>query len=513
MANQQEKLAASLELLQNLQREDGSGAIRSKDLPRADRERLLKQGFIKEVMKGWYIPSRVDEPQGESTAWYASFWQFSATYLNNRFGEEWSLSPEQSLALHAGNWSVPVQLLIRAPKGNNNLTQLLHDTSILDVLTAIPKPEETALVDGLRLYTLEAALSAAAPSFYRQNPTDARAALSMLKDASSLLDLLLEGGHSVVAGRLAAAFRNIGRDRIADDIMATMAAADYKVQESDPFENTVPVELHARDNSPYVTRLRLLWQQMREPVIEVFPASPGAPKSVKQYMKDVEDKYVTDAYHSLSIEGYRVSADLIERVRSGDWNPDKNAQDRNHRDAMAARGYHLAFQAVQKSVEKVLKGANPGDIADKDHGTWYRELFAPSVGAGLLKSSDLAGYRRGQVFIRGSMHVPMKREAVTDSMTAFFDLLHGEDNDAVKVVLGHFFFVNIHPYMDGNGRLGRFLMNVMMAAGGYPWTVIPVEKRSPYMAALEEASVRQDITPFAEFIGSLIGSNPPEPAS
>jgi hypothetical protein len=208
-----------------------------------------------------------------------------------------------------------------------------------------------------------------------------------------------------------------------------------------------------------------------------------------------------------------VSANLIERVRSGDWNPDENEQDRNHRDAMAARGYHLAFQAVHKSVETVLKGANAGDTAEGDHGTWYRELFAPSVSTGLIKSSDLAGYRRGQVFIRGSMHVPMKREAVPDSMNAFFDLLRGEDNAAVRVVLGHFFFVNIHPYMDGNGRIGRFLMNVMMAAGGYPWTVIPVEKRRPYMAALEDASVRQDITRFAEFIGSLVGNNPPEPAS
>jgi len=513
MNKQQEKLAASLELLQKLQREDGSGAIRSKDLPRADRERLIKQGFIKEVMKGWYVPSRVDEPRGESTAWYASFWQFSAAYLNERFGEQWSLSPEQSLALHAGNWAVPVQLLVRAPKGNNNLTKLLHGTSILDVLTAIPAPEDIALVDGLRLYTLEAALIGAAPSLYRQNPTDARAALSMLKDASSLLERLLEGGHSVVAGRLAGAFRNIGRHRIADDIIAAMAAADHKVQESDPFENTVPVELHVRNTSPYVTRLRILWQQMREPVINVFPASPGAPKSVKEYMKDVDDKYVTDAYHSLSIEGYRVSTELIERVRSGGWNPDENEQDRNHRDAMAARGYHLAFQAVHKSVETVLKGANAGDTAEGDHGTWYRELFAPSVSTGLIKSSDLAGYRRGQVFIRGSMHVPMKREAVPDSMNAFFDLLRGEDNAAVRVVLGHFFFVNIHPYMDGNGRIGRFLMNVMMAAGGYPWTVIPVEKRRPYMAALEDASVRQDITRFADFIGGLVGNNPPEPAS
>ena len=89
-------------------------------------------------------------------------------------------------------------------------------------------------------------------------------------------------------------------------------------------------------------------------------------------------------------------------------------------------------------------------------------------------------------------------------MPAFFDLLMNEPEPSVRVVLGHFVFVYIHPYMDGNGRIGRFLMNVMLAAGGYPWTVIPLEKRNDYMDALENASVSQDIKPFAIFLGSLV---------
>ena len=71
-------------------------------------------------------------------------------------------------------------------------------------------------------------------------------------------------------------------------------------------------------------------------------------------------------------------------------------------------------------------------------------------------------------------------------------------------MLGHFIFVYIHPYMDGNGRLGRFLMNVTMASGGYPWIIVPVERRDDYMSALESASVKQDIRPFAAFVGDLV---------
>jgi Fic family protein len=54
--------------------------------------------------------------------------------------------------------------------------------------------------------------------------------------------------------------------------------------------------------------------------------------------------------------------------------------------------------------------------------------------------------------------------------------------------------------MDGNGRMGRFLLNVMLASGGYPWTVIPVEERKRYMEALEKASTENNIKPFAEFM-------------
>lgn len=504
MATPSEKLAQSLEALHALQ-DRGIVAIRSAELTRTHRERLLKGGFLQEVMRGWYIPSRPDEVAGESTAWYASYWAFCAAYLKERFGQGWSLAPEQSLLLHAGNWTVPRQLLVRVEKNaRNNVTNLPHDTSLLDVQAFVPEEPDVAVLEGLRLFTLPAALVACSARFYAQNPTDARAALGMMRDASDILPRLLEGGHSTIAGRLAGAFRNIGRAGIADEIVATMRAAGYDVRENDPFEAPAPMLLGARETSPYVNRVRLMWQEMREPVIARFPKAPGLPRDIQAYLKRVEDVYVNDAYHSLSIEGYRVNRELIERVRAGNWNPDVNEDDRNQRNALAARGYWQAFQAVRESVQKVLTGGNAGAVADEAHRIWYRELFAPSVTAGLLRPADLAGYRNDQVFIRRSMHVPPNREAVRDLMPALFELLREETEPAARVVLGHFVFVYIHPYMDGNGRMGRFLMNVMLASGGYPWTVIPVEARKPYMAALEEASVGHDIVPFADLLARLV---------
>jgi len=84
--------------------------------------------------------------------------------------------------------------------------------------------------------------------------------------------------------------------------------------------------------------------------------------------------------------------------------------------------------------------------------------------------------------------------------SALFNLIEQEPEAAVRAVLGHQLFVFIHPYFDGNGRMGRFLMNAMLASGGYPWTVIRVQRRSAYVAALENASSDGDIKPLALFI-------------
>ena len=458
-------------------------------------------------MKGWYIPARHDQSAGESTAWYTSYWDFCTAYLEHRFGDHWCLSPAHSLALHAGNRTVPQQLLVHTPQGGNKPTKLPHSTSLFDVRYALPDKKNIVIKDGLRLFSLPSALVACGAGFFEQRATDARAALAMIRDASDVLAVLLAGGHSTVAGRLAGAFRNIGRDRIGDEILKTMKSAGYDVRETDPFAQKPSLNLPLREPSPYVNRMRIMWKRMRETVIETFPAAPGLPAGTDAYMKRVDEVYASDAYHSLSIEGYRVSVELIERVRSGTWNPDDDEQDKEHRNGLAARGYYDAFQSVRQSVEKVLKEGNPGAIAEQDHGDWYRALWGASVHAGIVTAADLAGYRNGPVYIRRSMHTPPPHEAVRDLMPLLFELLTEEQDAAARVVLGHFVFVYIHPYMDGNGRMGRFLMNVMLASGGYPWTVIPVERREDYMAALEAASVDGNIKPFTESLGELVRDN------
>ena len=149
-------------------------------------------------------------------------------------------------------------------------------------------------------------------------------------------------------------------------------------------------------------------------------------------------------------------------------------------------------------------GKAPAQLYVKGHQDWHFQLFEPCIRAGIVKASDLIGYRRHQVYIRNSMHTPLNPNAVLDAMSALSDLMTQEEHALVRAILGHFFFVYIHPYMDGNGRTARFVMNSQLVTAGYPWVVIPVTRRQEYMAALEQASVEGNIEGFVRFIGGLM---------
>ncbi len=504
MAEPHAKLATSLTQLEALQA-GGRRVFRSNELTRVHRERLIRHGFLRAIMRGWLMLSHPGFAAGDTTPWYACFWEFCARYCTARFGTQWHVSPEQSLLLHAESTVVPKQVVIYAPKGTNNLIALPFGTSLYD-LKHRPMPPETDLGDreSLRLFTPEAALLKVSESFFSSAPLEAQTLLSSMPDASALLSRLIAGGHPRIAGRLMGAFRRVGRPELTDQLRRGMKAAGYDMAESDPFAPQRTIGTYRRVALPVTGRLHAAWHSFREPVIAVFPKAPGLPKDAEAYLRRVDEAYQSDAYHSLSIEGYRVTPALIEWVRSGNWKPDRHAENRQDRNALAARGYWQAFQATRKAIASILKGKEPGRLARTAHQEWYLQLFQPCVAVGLLDAASLAGYRNDAVYLRGSRHVPPRWEILREAMSALFDLLEQEPEPAVRAVLGHWMLGYLHPYPDGNGRMARFLMNVMLASGGYPWTVIRVQDRNGYLAALESSSIDQEIRPFAKFIARRV---------
>ena len=504
MATSHVKLASSLAQLESLQNE-GRRVFRSDEFSRLHRERLIKNGFVREVVKGWLISASPDSDVNDTTPWHASFWEFCASYCNSRFGEAWHLSPEQSLLIHAEHTAIPQQVTIHSPRGSNNRVELLFGTSLYDLKKKeMPPQADLVTLGGLRLYVPEAALVKVPDVFFARYPLEARVVLSGIRNATGLLERLLDGSHSVAAGRLAGGLRRLGRNPEADEILTVMKRVGYDVRETDPFALAQSIRPANRAQAPIVARLQSMWETVRDSVIAEFPKAPGLPRNPGAYLTFVDEIYLSDAYHSLSIEGYRVTPELIQRVQAGDWDPLGRVDDRHSRDALAAFGYWRAFQRVRDTVAEAISGADPAAAVRSVHQDWFREMFMPFVAAGLFQESLLAGYRNHAVFLRGSRHVPPRWEVVVDAMPAMFDLLESEPEPSVRAVVGHWLFGYVHPYMDGNGRMARFLMNTMLASGGYPWTIIRVEDRNTYLAALEDASVRQDVGPFARFVAEQL---------
>jgi hypothetical protein len=498
----------ALEALKKLQA-GGRRVFRSSNFKPEIRKQLLELGYLQEIMRGWLMASSPKDLPGDTTTWHASFWQFVAAYLDDRFSDDWVLSPEQSLSIHAEATAMPKQLLVHSPRGQNNVTKLPHGTSIFDHKSlAMPAASETVLIDGLRLWTIPAALIRVPEHYYISEPMNATVALRSLRNSGAVLDPLLDPPKPVVAGRLIGAFKAVGRDDIAADIVDAFRASGDRIIESNPFSSHTVFGAAKAGDPPICQRLRGIWATCRGAVIEEFLAagvpSPARVNDVDAYMGAIEDIYRQDAYHSLSIEGYEVTDKIIERVSSPDWDPEGEDKGRTDHDALAARGYYQAFELVKKAVRQIVEGGDSAGEVAKGYTSWYRQLFEPMVRDGLLKANSLAGHRRHPIFLRGSGHVPPRDAVLDDAMDTLMTLLSEEPEHSVRAVLGHWLFGFIHPFPDGNGRTARFTMNVLLAGAGHPWVVIRVEDRAQYQAALEAASLHYDLHPFAKFVAERI---------
>ncbi len=500
MAYQPNKVLA--EALKVAKKAAADGVLEHSALDPKYTEALKRSGYLTPVIRGWYLLSK-PEPAGSTSIWYAGFWSFIRAYLLKRFGKHgYCLSAEASVDLHTGEEHIAQQLTALTKKDSNQKVELPQQTSLVLYADTKNYPKETEQLNGINVMPLALALCRLPPSYYRAKPLNVELGLRLLPSVAEVSRCLLEGGLVTDAGRIIGGFRAIGEIQKAEQITKDMQAAGFAVQEVNPFKNHVVSFGKGRVKSPYGGRIEAQWMRMRPAVVKAFPNPPGISRSKeKRVMKVILDRYEQDAYHSLSIEGYAVTEDLIHRIEKGGWDPQANPDDHQQVDAMAAKGYHDTFQCVVGSISKVINGKNPGEVFADDLQDWYRALFSPSVRAGLLKAGDLAGYRSSAVFIKGSRHVPPRhKEAVLDAMETLFRLLSEEEHAGVRAVLGHFFFVYIHPYVDGNGRIGRLLLNMMFVTGGYSWTVIRSERRSQYMRALEAASTEGNIEPFAKFV-------------
>ena len=468
-----EKIASALSRIHQIVKENGGNILQTHQISRGDRELLLRTKWLVPIIQGWYLLVRPDISSGDSTVWYANFWDFIRTYLGEHFGNEYCLSANNSLDLHTESSQVPCQIIVIAPKGSGAPRELLHGTSLLIYQDSNGIPEERVSIrGGIQVMPLPLALCRVSSAFFQTNPLEAEIALNMIKVSSELSEFLIKNSYKSAADRLLGALKHLGKKTITEDLERDLEIMGWKLSGKNPFSKEEARPTSKRLDSPHSARISLMWKKYRGIVEETFPKPPGLPKDKATYLRHLEEIYERDAYNSLSIEGYQVNEELIERVQNHGWNPDAHQQDFQERNSLAARGYYEAFKEVEKSLHLIFQGENSGKVAERDLKRWYQKLFSKVARVGIIAEHDLVGYRKGQVYIRNSRHVPLPKESLIDAMETLFGCLEEEPHPAVRAVLGHYFFVYIHPYMDGNGRIGRFLMNAMFASGGYPWTIV-----------------------------------------
>jgi Fic/DOC family len=212
-----------------------------------------------------------------------------------------------------------------------------------------------------------------------------------------------------------------------------------------------------------------------------------------------EENKAYDAYHSTTMEGYRISRETSDAIVRGEPLPDGPQDQKTLEAAMAVQGYTIAYGLVLERARR-KKAVDSALILDL-----HEALFRPSVDAGLADTAALRGWRQDRVGLRGWRYVPPNAKKVPDLIGGLECFAARNDLEPVaRALLIHLEFVTVHPLMDGNGRIGRLLMNHALLTAGLPWVTIRSDERVPFFRSIEKAQVDDEAGPFVEFLWHLI---------
>lgn len=206
------------------------------------------------------------------------------------------------------------------------------------------------------------------------------------------------------------------------------------------------------------------------------------PPSIRQ--KEAEDFALHFTYDTNRIEGSTLSLDdtrhLLERGITPATKPITDV---------------LETQAHAALVRRLVERPEPVDLAHLLR--WHKELFGQT-------KPEIAGRLRDyQVRILGSRHIPPTALEVRPMMLELIRWTKRSAETVHPVQLAgefHFRFENIHPFGDGNGRIGRLALNAVLQGGGFPMINISYLRRGGYYHALEASSVAGDSRPFLHWL-------------
>ncbi|TDA64082.1 MAG: Fic family protein [Clostridia bacterium] len=231
---------------------------------------------------------------------------------------------------------------------------------------------------------------------------------------------------------------------------------------------------------------RLLAQvsELKSRLDEARPLSPAEVAKLREHI------IVEWTHHSTALEGNTLDLRetrlvLLDGVTVGGKTLREHLEVVDHRDAV-------------EWLEATIKGE-----------VTLSEGLVREVHRLVLKSTypeEAGRYRRGAVRIAGSRHIPPPAQEVPDLVRNLVEGYRGMagGHPVERAVWLHWRLAWIHPFIDGNGRVARLLMNFSLMRDGYPPAVIRKEERSSYLDALEEASVNGNLQPFVRLVAGRV---------
>jgi Fic family protein len=214
------------------------------------------------------------------------------------------------------------------------------------------------------------------------------------------------------------------------------------------------------------------------------PFPPHTLKSIREHL------IVNWTYHSNAIEGNTLTLSetkvALEGITIGGKTIHEHLEVINHKEAIVyveeivGRQEPLSEWQIKSIHRLILKG-----IHDEDAGI----------------------YRKENVLISGARHIPPDALQVPSQMEQFITWYQDEGQQLhpiSKSAMVHADFVKIHPFIDGNGRTARLLLNFELMKHGYPPIVIEKEGRADYYAALDEAHTTGNNEPFIQLVSNIL---------
>lgn len=166
------------------------------------------------------------------------------------------------------------------------------------------------------------------------------------------------------------------------------------------------------------------------------------------------------------------------------------------REINEAINHKEAFDFILKTKEDISK-----EMILRLHKIVVKNTLKPEL------EKQAGAYRKIQVYIRGVEWLPPKPKDVPKEMKTLLTGYSKNKNKLHPLIVSAYFhsgFELIHPFVDGNGRVGRLLMNLILHKKNYPMINIPNAKKNSYYSSLHEAQVNGNLRPFIELLMRLL---------